>query len=101
MNRVNYKIRLRGKPSYKPMPLKDTAGLVYRAELLRRLSLPESRLDAYLTKGLLPFTTERVKERNTRYKYDIDKVKDRLKLIDKLQLKGLTLTEIKQYLDNQ
>ena len=72
---------------------------VYRAELLRQLNIKASRLDTYLKRGLIPYKTEMVKERNRRYRFIVKDVRKRLRQIDKMQDQGYSLDEIKTKFD--
>lgn len=103
MAKLHYRARLRLNVRYQPIAPKDSDGLVYRAELMRRLGISEGRIDAYLQRGLLPFKTGKAKgsKRNRRYKYDVAEVKARLKEIDRLQRRGLPLDRIKEILDGK
>lgn len=106
MNNLHYRVLNRNRTTYKLKKasysdgFEDSDGLVYRSELCRRLNIPASRIQAYLKFDLLPFKASDGdgKGRRSRYKYDVDEVKKRLRLIDRLQRRGNRLVDIQTYL---
>ena len=100
MRNINYKVLARQQlnKSYRPLPVQEH-DIVRRGELLRRLGLSQGRFIFYQRHGLMPYKKSDDSDIDHRFLYSVSEIKKILIQIDKLQLKGIPIQEIKERLD--